>query len=146
MASTAVSATALGVCAAAVVVCAQPHEQPEPEPEPEPEPPEQAGKSRRATGAGSVAAALADGLAIVDDTTKKSVKEPQQHAVADFLASMPPNLLGDLFPKIKAEFSPHTVKYNNTNAYIKADDASKSGTGGTQEKVEWKVGRIGLAH
>ena len=134
----AVSATGLGLCAAAVVLCGKAPLQPEPEPEPEPEP---AAKSRRSMGAGSVSAALADGHAIVDGTIKKSVEEPQQHAVADFLASMPPGFLDDLFPKIKAAFSPHTVKYNNTNAYIKADDASKSGTGGTQEQVEWKVRR-----
>ena len=149
----AASLAAVGLCTAltAAVVCGGGgplHPEPEPEPEPKPEPEAAAaagdssaagGTSRRATGAGSVAAALADGLAIVDGTTKKSTKEPQQHAVADFLASMPPGFLDDLFPKIKAVFAPHTVKYNNTNAYIKADDASKSGTGGTQEKVEWKV-------
>ena len=72
-------------------------------------------------------------------TTKKSTKFPQQHAVADYLASMPSGFLDDLFPKIKAAFAPHSVKYNNTNNYIKKDDASKSGTGGTQEQVEWKV-------
>jgi hypothetical protein len=36
-----------------------------------------------------VAAALADGQAIVDGTTKRSTSEPQQHGVADFLAPLP---------------------------------------------------------
>ena len=46
-----------------------------------------AASSRRAAGAG-VAAALADGQAIVDGTTKRSTAEPQQHGVADFLAPL----------------------------------------------------------
>ena len=117
---------------------------PEPQPEPEPEPssqpePQPAPLSRRAVGAGNVREALADGLAVVDVTQRKDTKEPQQHGVANFLASLPADFLDELFPRIKAAWKPHTVKYNNTNAYIKADDASKSGTGGTQEQVDWKV-------
>ena len=82
--------------------CAQPAAAQRPEPELEPpddtssgHPPEQplptsppAASSRRAAGAG-VAAALADGQAIVDGTTKRSTSEPQQHGVADFLAPLP---------------------------------------------------------
>ena len=101
---------------------------PEPQPEPEPEPPSsqsQPPSSRRADGAGNVREALADGLAVVDVTQRKDTKEPQQHGVANFLASLPADFLDELFPRIKAAWQPHTVKYNNTNAYIKADDASK---------------------
>jgi hypothetical protein len=47
--------------------------------------------------------------------------------------------LEELFPRIQEVFTPHVVKYSNTNSYITKEDAAQSGTGGSQEKVDWKV-------
>ena len=136
----AAAAAGLLMCRCSAAAAAEPAPPAGPEPELEPAPvSSSSSSSRRATGAGNAAAALADGQGTVDWTQQKSTKEPQQHGVADYSQSMPPRFLEELFPRIKAAFAPHTVKYNNTNTYIKQDDAGKAGTGGTQEHVEWKV-------
>ena len=101
------------------------------------QPPSSSSSSSRRQAGGSVHQAIADGLATVQSTVKKSVNEPQQHGV--MRDCMPEGFLEELFPKIKEVFQPHVVKYKNTNNYIRKEDAAQSGTGGTQEKVDWKV-------